>query len=1115
MSIANLAVAEERPNLLLMVVDDMNKDTVGAVIGGEEVTPRISSLKDEGISFERAHVTVAVCQPSRQVLMTGLYPHQNGALGFVPIDESVTTLGEILSANGYYNGIFCKEHHLAPMEKYAWDVVGSSDTMFHGRSTTEFYNRTRDFIQEAQQNGQPFFLMANSEDPHRPLHGSRDEMNKYGPGGLDILKHFSTPSYEFTADEVDSLMPWVDHFNFNSNARQKSEEDLAAYYSSSRRADDSIRRILEALDELGESDNTIVVFMSDNGMAFPGAKWQTYQAATRTPFIVRWPDGGIVGGTVNAEDFISNIDFMPTILEAVGLQDQTPSGLPGESFFSLLTGGTSPGRDSVVTAHYSATAPTPLSQDSIDRGYSLPPVGSPVNPKHIRCYQDDQYAYIYNHWSDQLQTYILGGDGGMGNFIKNTNVEEIIEYRDFLYYRVPEEFYDLRNDPHSMNNLIDDPAYQDVIESYRDKLRNWMVREGDDKLADHDALRAALASPPVEPMIGSAINYVDNPGFENGALGQGAVPDAWQTGAETDHVNLIWTEELDGNRVLMLHKNRINRDPFDPAYEIRMYNPSTDDFTATAYQTITGLPDGTYCFKAEVRKQGAFYKKAHLFVENHGGGERRAVVPSSLDMQHVFIRDIEVTNGECTIGIEVDVFAGMWPVPYVYMDEVELFLQEEGTTNQAPYFPEDPVVLSDAFTNAEYIGSLDGKAVDPEERELIYTKVSGPAWLHVAVDGTLSGVPAITDLGTGEWTIRVQDPQGGANTGTLEITVIPAPDLSAGYTVLIDMESVAETPTVGGIWNVIPTPSGTTELLTTTSYPSPLMIGSWGGLQDKAGLDSVDNPNAFDFEGSGWELALEDGFVTTPSGTGTFTLSGFNASDEVEIHLLPLAGAAVGKDGDYQINDQFGEGDSPANGDNYNARLQAWMEGVYMTWNLTGETAYTITVAPVDGSRPVINAVRVYVEGQATPEVDSDGDGLSDHDEMVIGTNPNDPDSDGDGLSDLVEFALSGSGTDATRDNLPVLLPNGGAVEYEIGRAHTPGVTYAVYLSQDLHGWHRIAYRDNTDGTWRKDVDGNDGTTPFSQIDEISVTGTPDGVRITNNAAMDAYFFRTTFQAAP
>src|SRR5262245_37101288 len=123
--LATTALAQtSRPNILLITADDMNFDTP-AFAGGkvDGITPNLDRLASEGIYFKQARVTVAVCQPSRSVLMTGRYPHRNGAVGFNPINDGVPTLGEQLRAAGYVNGIFAKVPHLAPIPRMCWDTI--------------------------------------------------------------------------------------------------------------------------------------------------------------------------------------------------------------------------------------------------------------------------------------------------------------------------------------------------------------------------------------------------------------------------------------------------------------------------------------------------------------------------------------------------------------------------------------------------------------------------------------------------------------------------------------------------------------------------------------------------------------------------------------------------------------------------------------------------------------------------------------------------------------------------------------------------------------------------------------------------------------------------------
>ena len=111
-------MAPARPNLLFITADDMNYDSPGCYGSRTpDITPNIDSLASEGMAFTNAHVTIAVCMPSREVLMTGRYPYRNGGEGFEPIRKDVPTLQEQLHEAGYLNGILGKENHLAPVEK--------------------------------------------------------------------------------------------------------------------------------------------------------------------------------------------------------------------------------------------------------------------------------------------------------------------------------------------------------------------------------------------------------------------------------------------------------------------------------------------------------------------------------------------------------------------------------------------------------------------------------------------------------------------------------------------------------------------------------------------------------------------------------------------------------------------------------------------------------------------------------------------------------------------------------------------------------------------------------------------------------------------------------------
>ena len=158
----------QRTNILLLTADDMEGTTPGAFGGQAGVTPWLDRLASDGMVFERAHVPIAVCQPSRSALMTGLWPHRNGAEGFEPIDDGVPLLPNLLSDAGYAVGILGKVTHLQPTERFGWEHAVDMGELGMGRDPSRYAEEMRKFLGQAE--GRPWFLMLNAHDPHRPFH---------------------------------------------------------------------------------------------------------------------------------------------------------------------------------------------------------------------------------------------------------------------------------------------------------------------------------------------------------------------------------------------------------------------------------------------------------------------------------------------------------------------------------------------------------------------------------------------------------------------------------------------------------------------------------------------------------------------------------------------------------------------------------------------------------------------------------------------------------------------------------------------------------------------------------------------------------------------------------
>lgn len=449
------AFAEEsgkvnRPNILFITADDMNWDSPG-VMGCKVpgITPSIDKLAGEGMLFTNAHVTIAVCQPSRSCLMTGRYPVRNGAKGFEPIDVSVATLQEQLRKAGYTNGIMSKNNHLAPREKFCWDYYVTQQELGRGRVPSLYYKYAKQFFEQAKAQGKPFYLMANSNDPHRPFAGSQQELNQMG-------EHSPVRrTIEPKEAEVPGFLPDIPGVR----------KEVAQYLTSVHRCDETVGEVLRALKDAGCEQDTLVMFLSDNGMSFPYSKTNCYLFSTRTPWIARWPGRIKPGG--KCEQFISGIDYMPTILAAAGIAQV--DGMDGRSFLPLTRGEKQDGRDRVFTEFHQTSG-----------GNDYP----------MRALQNSSYGYIYNAWSDgkrEFKNEPMAGLTWPAMCEAAKTDAEIAKRTDFFLHRVPEELYDLKADPNALHNLAGDAAHKQVLDDMRQQIREHLKAVGDPILGPFEA----------------------------------------------------------------------------------------------------------------------------------------------------------------------------------------------------------------------------------------------------------------------------------------------------------------------------------------------------------------------------------------------------------------------------------------------------------------------------------------------------------------------------------------------------------------------------------------------------------------------------------------------------
>ncbi len=447
------AAKAEALNLLILTVDDMSADSVGAFgcpLPG--TTPHIDRLAADGMKFERAHVTAPNCMPSRNVMWSGLYPHANGVEGFQQVPGAKHPhLADLMQQAGYFTAIQHKVAHSTPYAPYpAWDLdlsVGPDGKRRDVKAPNSYGAGTAQGIAAAKEAGKPFCLVINIADPHKPFYAEQ-------PRTGETVSDRNVPSRVFKPKEVP-----VPGFLFDDPVVRK---ELAHYYSTVRRADDAVGAVLAALEASGQREKTAVVFLSDHGMPLPFAKTQLYHHGTWTPLIFVVP-GVTKPGAADDRHMVSAVDLLPTLLDVVGAPNSGKT--QGRSFAPLLAGEKQDGRDAVFKVH------------NLNAGGVR---------NTMRAVQTQKYLYLFNPWSDGRRTMATAtrGTPTYRRMARLAKADPALAARhDLFLYRVPEELYDVANDPDCLENLIDAPVCQEALAELRDRLEAWMDETGDPAVA--------------------------------------------------------------------------------------------------------------------------------------------------------------------------------------------------------------------------------------------------------------------------------------------------------------------------------------------------------------------------------------------------------------------------------------------------------------------------------------------------------------------------------------------------------------------------------------------------------------------------------------------------------
>ncbi len=439
------ARAARRLNLVLLTGDDLGPQ-LGCYGDPQARTPHLDQLAADGVRFTRGWVTQASCSPSRSSMFTGLYPHQNGQLGLshrgYTMRPGLPTLPKLLHGAGYRTGVVGKIH-VQPEQDLPFDL-----RLTNAQRTSDVAAVAGDVGKFLADTGpQPFFLMVNFVDPHRPFHPQVEGLPKQ-PHTAEL----TTP------------------FGFLGLDTPKVRAEVAGYYNGAERVDHGVGLVRAALRQAGHADDTVVIFVGDHGPPFTRGKTTCNEAALRIPYLVSWPDNQRAGRV--CESLVSTVDILPTCCAAAGLP--APDGLAGRSLAPLLQGDSSGWRD-CLGGEYNAHGP--------------------LNWFPRRALTDGRYKLIQNLLRDRPNP-VLGVDGCVAWAASREPQFDGTPVRDVYdrHRRPPaEEFFDLGNDPYEFVDLSDSPAHASALSRLRDSLGRWRQQTADPLLDPDELLRQTAA----------------------------------------------------------------------------------------------------------------------------------------------------------------------------------------------------------------------------------------------------------------------------------------------------------------------------------------------------------------------------------------------------------------------------------------------------------------------------------------------------------------------------------------------------------------------------------------------------------------------------------------------
>lgn len=443
----SLLPAAPRPNILHIMSDDHSYPHVGCYGNADIKTPNLDKFAAQGIRFDRAYVACPQCVPSRASIMTGRSPVDIDMSRFsAPLPRNVLTYHEHLRKAGWFTGVAGRTFHLegaknspeskAVFEEFKMETFNDRlDFVKTGSDNDTAFTQFNEFLDSVPKD-KPFDLQLCSNDPHRALTNSGPE--KHDPAKIKLPPHYlDTPAIR---------------------------ADFARYYDEIAHFDVFFGQVMAELEKRGLAENTLVIFMGDNGCSQFRGKGTLYEFGIHVPMLARWP-GRIKPGIASSE-LISGEDLAPTYLQAAGLD--VPKEMTGRSFVKLLRGEPYEGREFIFAERGAHGSGAPLTSAAFDLGRVV------VGKKHKLIYnvlwQIPYWPVDFagdEHWKEMQELNAKG------------NLTPEVSKMYFSPTRPMFEMFDVAGDNGEFNNLFGKPEFAAEQQKLMAAMHRWMILQRD------------------------------------------------------------------------------------------------------------------------------------------------------------------------------------------------------------------------------------------------------------------------------------------------------------------------------------------------------------------------------------------------------------------------------------------------------------------------------------------------------------------------------------------------------------------------------------------------------------------------------------------------------------